>query len=321
MSRPLRSNGPGVFYHLIARFLNREWFIQDDEDRACYLRLLGRALGECQWRCVAYAIMSSHIHLGLIAGCERLGTWVTRVHTPFAQWVNTKYDRIGNVFTRGPKDYAVLPVNEGNVTAYIHNNPVRAGVVARARQSSWTSHRAYAGLVEPPSWLHLQEGLARSGFDGEGALFDQWVDVTECDSGIVELSEARRNARRRGAIEVATPTGGKTPVIPLVARPWAVIRHDPQRLVEITADALGLPVALLRSRRRLPAIIAARGVAVRCGRLLGLTATDVGAALGITQQGAAKIERRAFDRALQPLCTAIVERMEMPSRESRTIMQ
>jgi hypothetical protein len=36
---------------------------------------------------------------------------------------------------------------------YVHNNPVRAGVVARASESGWSSHRAYLGLASCPSWL------------------------------------------------------------------------------------------------------------------------------------------------------------------------
>ena len=36
---------------------------------------------------------------------------------------------------------------------YVHNNPVRAGVVERASESDWSSHRAYLGLAPTPDWL------------------------------------------------------------------------------------------------------------------------------------------------------------------------
>ena len=36
---------------------------------------------------------------------------------------------------------------------YVHNNPVRAGVVLRASESGWSSHRVYLGLASCPSWL------------------------------------------------------------------------------------------------------------------------------------------------------------------------
>ena len=63
MPRKPRSNQPGVVYHLISRFVEREWFIKEEEEREYYVRLLGRALSESDWRCLAYAVMSNHIHL------------------------------------------------------------------------------------------------------------------------------------------------------------------------------------------------------------------------------------------------------------------
>jgi hypothetical protein len=44
----------------------------------------------------------------------------------------------------------------------MHNNPVRAGLVRRAAQSAWSSHRAYVGTECPP-WLHAGFVLERFG--------------------------------------------------------------------------------------------------------------------------------------------------------------
>src|SRR5690606_4780288 len=147
----------------------------------------------------------------------------------------------------------VLPENEGQLVAYIHNNPVAAEVVPRARESTWTSHRAYMGLDVAPAWLHVDSGLLRAGLD-DRAQFDAWIDATPGDAGYVELEGVRRLAQRRGAIEVATPTGGAVPVIPLVSRPCAYLRPDPRVVVRVTADVIGLGIEDLCSRRRNPAV-------------------------------------------------------------------
>jgi len=34
MSRTIRQNAPHVLYHLISRFVDREWFIKEEEERA-----------------------------------------------------------------------------------------------------------------------------------------------------------------------------------------------------------------------------------------------------------------------------------------------
>jgi hypothetical protein len=73
------------------------------------------------------------------------------------------------------------------VIAYIHNNPVRAGVVAKASDSSWTSHRAYVGSSKPPQWLKVDHGYELMNIT-EPADFDTFVNAE---------SPRPRDARRR----------------------------------------------------------------------------------------------------------------------------
>src|SRR5262245_19821839 len=109
MPRPIRHNVPGTVYHLISRFVDREWFVETPEERATYLRLLARAIQISDWLCLAYAVMSNHIHLAMLAGEQPLGPIIRQVHSPFADWMNRRHDRIGSMFVRGPKDYRVPP--------------------------------------------------------------------------------------------------------------------------------------------------------------------------------------------------------------------
>jgi putative transposase len=282
--RTVRQLVPGIVYHLISRFVGRQWLMSDEETRENYLRLLGRALSDSDWRCLSYALMSSHIHLAMVAGEQPLKSWIGRVHTPFAQRVNSVNERIGPVFARGPQDYAAPSHKVGELIAYIHRNPVRARVVKRARASSWTSHRAYAGLVESPRWLHIDEGLTRAGFDHTN--FDRWVDSTPGDACRPELGRVRTAARLRGAIEVATPMVPRTP---LVARPHAHLRIDPQMVVAITAALLRVTPMELGARGRRPVIVLGRRIAVHAARRLGVAAVDIAAALGVTPSAVSQI--------------------------------
>ncbi len=308
MPRTVRQNASGVLYHLISRFVDREWFFTEEEERACYLRLLGLALAESDWLCVAYALMSNHIHLAMIAGETAMASWVRGVHAPFVDWMNARHHRIGPMFVRGPKDFAIRPENEGAVIAYIHNNPVRAKVVDRARDSDWTSHRAYAGDVQPPPWLHLDRGLARAGFD-DGETFDAWVNVTPGVSGVVKLDEIRRTVRRRGAIALGTPTAGKLATVPLFARPFAHVRPDPRRLVQLTAAAVGITEAELCSRRRSAAVLAGRRIATHCWLNLGQSGVDLAAALAVSPQAISQIGRCEIRLGDRDAYAAVVARM------------
>jgi hypothetical protein len=157
-------SAPGVAYHVISRFVAKEWFIESALERRMYLALIGHALSSSDWTCFAYAVMSSHIHLALIAGSAPLASWLRPAHTLFANWMNERRQRIGAVFVKGP-NMLTVPTNAcAKLINYIHYNPVRAGVVRAPEESDWTSHRAYVGAAPAPRWLSVETGLALSDF-------------------------------------------------------------------------------------------------------------------------------------------------------------
>ncbi|MBA3504030.1 MAG: hypothetical protein H0T65_26955 [Deltaproteobacteria bacterium] len=147
-----------IVHHLIARFVASQWFVETDHERDIYLRLLGDALRTSDWTCIAYAVMSNHIHLGMVAGSTPRASWLRNAHSPFGEWINRRNERIGSVFVKKPTERVVNPDEVAKVVAYIHNNPVRAGVVSRANESSWTSHGAYLGSRRRPDWLDVEQG-------------------------------------------------------------------------------------------------------------------------------------------------------------------
>jgi hypothetical protein len=185
MARGGASVEHGTVQHIIPRFVAIEWFIESALERNVYLSLLSGALEETDWRCFSYALMSSHIHLGVIAGHDTLASWLRPMHTRFARWMNEQRERIGAVFVRGPNVIPVQPDGVSRLINYIHNNPVRAGLVAQPQLSDWTSHRAYAGLSHRPAWLDIESGLARSGFQDLGALAN-WTRSTTVERAELE---------------------------------------------------------------------------------------------------------------------------------------
>ena len=167
---------PRTIYHLISRFVAREWFIKTAGHRQAYSTLLARGLELTDWRCFSFAIMSNHVHLGLVAGTMPLADWLREVHGPFAELINEQRDRIGAVFARGPNLREVRADGVGRLISYLHRNPVRAGVAERAVDSDWTSHRAYARLAPPPPWLDVTLGTRLAGYQSPEDLA-AWIDA------------------------------------------------------------------------------------------------------------------------------------------------
>jgi REP element-mobilizing transposase RayT len=115
--------------------------------RGRYLELLERAVGRTDARLLAYCLMSNHVHLVVVQGREPLERLVKPVHTGFAGWINAGRRKAqGPVFAGRPR---VVVVEQDayllQLVRYVHNNPVRAGVVRHARSSDWSSLRAYVG--------------------------------------------------------------------------------------------------------------------------------------------------------------------------------
>jgi hypothetical protein len=288
MPRLPRDIEPGVPYHLISRFVDREWFITTEAQRRCYVSFLGRALSNSDWRCFSYAVMSNHVHIGAIAGEQPLDSWVRRVHAPFAGWMNTLHDRIGVMFVRGPKAKPVDPESVGKLIAYIHNNPVRAGVVGDPAATTWTSHRAYVGKASAPSWLHVGEGLALAGFS-DRSDFHRWSIDPSRDSEIAEFESEPRTTTK-------------------VVRS----RVDARVLVAAAAAEFGLPVSRLCSTRRGNDECRAREVAVECAAQMGLSGAAIGVALELSQQAISKIARRVVrSPQLIEQCSRVIARLPM----------
>ncbi|HEX4449750.1 MAG TPA: hypothetical protein VH143_02715 [Kofleriaceae bacterium] len=300
--RTARLHVPHAVHHLIWRFVDRGWYFTGSDERRRYLSWLGRALDASDWRCIAFALMSNHIHLAVVAGAEPLAVWSRRAHAPFARWMNSKHGRLGGLFADRARDYAIAPEATRELVAYIHNNPVRGSVVGAAADTDWTSHRAYLGISATPAWLDTELGLARCGF-GSARELATYVDGLPSQPDMPELARIAHTVKRHGAIHVATPEGR---VVPLVARPFARVRPNPTRIVQLACELLAVSPDAVRSRRRNATLIAARRMIVHCGRALGLVGSDIAAALGISKQAVSRI---ALGTMPHTLCTELCRRI------------
>ena len=314
MTNP-RSTVPGLVHHVIAQFVDRRFLINDDTARERYLALLGRAMTTSDWRCLAYAIMSSHLHLAMIAGESPPERWMRRVHPPFSRWLNEHQHGLGHVWAERCDMWAVAPGREAPLIAYLHNNPVRAGVVEHARDSTWTSHRAYVGLATVPRWLHVDEGLARCEIartEFDGAVISDHRAVDRPD-----VAGIHRAARVHGAIEIGTPIAGPNVEAPVLVRRFTHLRPTPARVIEVLAETLGLKASGYLSRGR--GAVGPRAIAIQAARELGMAIASIAVALGITPQAGSRLASRDLDEVQRAYVVLIAARLrnEMIERGSK----
>lgn len=92
----------------------------------------------------AFCLMDNHVHLMLSEGVEDVATVMKRITVSYVYYFNKKYKRVGHLF----HDRFKSEVVERDryllaLVRYIHQNPVKAGIVEKAGDSKWSSHNCY----------------------------------------------------------------------------------------------------------------------------------------------------------------------------------
>jgi REP element-mobilizing transposase RayT len=192
---------------VVARFHDGRPLLDVAGSRAAYRDSLGRAISKGDAAVLAWCLMSTHVHLVLRLGRSPIGEILRSAHTAWAARLNRGAGRSGAALAGRPLTVLCEDGLLLELLRYVHNNPVRARLVARPHESPWTSHRALCGLEPAPSWLDADAVLGAFGADRAAARagFDTFVNETRrarrCPSLVGELP-------RSGIRRLRTLTGG-----------------------------------------------------------------------------------------------------------------
>ena len=134
--------------HVIQRGNNRQAIFLNDADRRRMLELLEENARQFEVAVHAYVLMDNHFHLLLTPQTgEGLPHMMQAVGRRYVRYFNDRHGRTGTLWEGRYK--STLIETERYLLAcmaYIDLNPVRAGLVAQARDYPWSSHGHYAGL-------------------------------------------------------------------------------------------------------------------------------------------------------------------------------
>lgn len=345
MVRFARIHAPGALVHMISRFQEQQPFLDVDGGRDRYLDLIGRVVETVDTRVLAYALMSTHVHLVLQLGADPVGRFSRAVNSGWASWLNRRLHRIGVVFADRPQSiicdtetYALQLVR------YVHNNPVRAGLVDNACLSHWTSHRAYLGLDSAPPWLAVEPVLQRFSGSAPHARqeFDAWVaegKMTERNpefSGVVNRSWARHVRELIGGpVEFSYPVLGPDEFILKMLKHQVDASNNllPFRKLDLELDdaraalceVLSLDDKVFHPRSMTRAASTARmllawlwcerlgGLQIEVADFLGVRPHTISTALTrARRRGLRGFERRALDESIAKLEQIVNERSAEP---------
>ena len=181
MPRLARQRSETGIYHIMQRCINKQPVIKDNEDKERLLETLIRFKQVCNFELFGYCFMDNHIHLLLKEVVEPISLIIKRICNSYVYWVNWKYERCGPLFQDRFKSEAVE--NDRyflTVIRYIHQNPVKAGIVKSVSEYRWSSFLEY--IKEPVvADVDFALNMFSSDRDSAIALFQTFTNEQNSD--------------------------------------------------------------------------------------------------------------------------------------------
>lgn len=168
MPRQARKKSASGIYHIMMRGINRQTIFEDEEDYQRFIETIDRYKETCGYEIYAYCLMGNHVHLLLRVGHEPLEQVMRRICGSYVYWYNWKYQRTGNLFQGRFKSETVEEDAYFMVVLrYIHQNPLKAGMVSRNEHYKWSSISEY---ITRPKIVDTDFPLALFSQDREKAV-------------------------------------------------------------------------------------------------------------------------------------------------------
>ena len=183
MPRQPRVPSGTEIYHVMMRGINHQNIFEEPEDYYQFITTLDRLrvlyddLGlPCgtSFTLYGYCLMANHFHLLIREREDTIGNIIKRIASSYVYYYNHKYLRDGHLFKERFKSE---PVNDMSyfttLLRYIHQNPVKAGIVTEVKDYEYSSWGEYTGQVEPTFQIcDTQTVLKRIPFNS----LNEWIN-------------------------------------------------------------------------------------------------------------------------------------------------
>lgn len=206
MTRPLRVDRAGGWYHVTSRGIERRLIASDERCHEHFCELLEAMVQRFRVRVHAYVLMNNHYHLVVETPEGNLSRAIQWLNVSYVAWFNRRANRVGPLM-QGRFKAIVVENSEWayELSLYVHLNPVmrkglgldKKGKKAEAkgwrtvsreeaarrlkvlRSYTWSSYRAYAGYAKKPDWLTVTEILGRAPREGARQVATYRKDVRD----------------------------------------------------------------------------------------------------------------------------------------------
>ena len=204
MGRQARQLSATGFYHVVFRGINHQHLFEEESDYSYFWESLHQLKEEIAFEIHAYCLMSNHVHL-LIREKQigDISLIMKRLLTKYVMYFNRKYQRNGALIA---SRYKSIPVEVDEyfipLLRYIHQNPLKAGMVEKMEEYRYSSYREY-----------LSGGrLVNTSFSLKMVGTDEWIRLHNIfEEGNFEVSGKKHMNEEQIRRKILLCTGGKEP--------------------------------------------------------------------------------------------------------------
>jgi len=162
MSRPLRIEFAGAFYHVMSRGVAKRDIVIDDADRRTRLKRLKKTVEIYGWRLQAFVLMNNHEHLFVQTPEPNLSAGMQYLNGSYCTEFNRRHQRVGHLLQGRFRAEIVEDTRYAReVSRYIHLNPVRSGLTTRPEDWPWSSCGGYFSQDDELPWITYEQALCQ----------------------------------------------------------------------------------------------------------------------------------------------------------------
>lgn len=205
MPRAVRLQSNSGIYHIMLRGNEKKDIFYDDVDKARFLDTLFKMKADGDYQVFAYCLMNNHVHLLIKEENDTIYRMIKRICVSYVYYFNARYKRIGHLFQDRFRSEAIEESHMLAAARYIHNNPVKAGIVNKAEDFAWSSYNEYTrekayrpGLVDRGFLLSLFSDLEDRAIElfkdfTNQIVNDKFIEIDDCSAREAAMVAYRRN--------------------------------------------------------------------------------------------------------------------------------
>ena len=137
------------FLHVMVQGVNKEYIFNKESYIKEYLNIIDKLKKDYNITFIAYCIMNNHAHfLVYVKDIKEFGKFMQKVNLRYSNLYNREENRCGVIFRNRYRTESISDIKYLiNCIKYIHENPVKAGIVQKCEDYKFSSYKDYINNV------------------------------------------------------------------------------------------------------------------------------------------------------------------------------